>query len=356
MKKIVHIVEAFGGGVFSYMVDLTNYLSDEFDITIAYSLRPQTPSDFKSYFNSNVKLIEVKSFSRSLNIRNDIKACFEIIDLVDKINPDIIHLHSSKAGILGRLAFSSRKRKIFYTPHGYAFLKKDDSKLKRLFYKTLEAIAAKKSSSVIIACSRGEYLESLKLTKSSMYISNGIKISSLQANYTPSVIELNKNKIEVCIIGRICSQKNPEMFNAIASLLPEVNFLWIGDGELRHLLTSSNITVTGWLSREVVIENLIKSNFFILPSLWEGLPISLLEAMYFKKICLVSNIPGNNDVIIHEENGFVCDTAEDYVFCIKKVLDGQVDILKLTNNAHDDVLNKYNTSTSSKKYANLYNN
>ena len=82
-------------------------------------------SDFKSYFNSNVKFIEVKSFSRSVNIKNDINAYFELIKIEKEIKPDIIHLHSSKAGILGRLAFDSRKRKIFYTPHAYAFLKKD---------------------------------------------------------------------------------------------------------------------------------------------------------------------------------------------------------------------------------------
>lgn len=352
MKKILHIVEAFGGGVFSYMVDLANNLTNEFDITIAYSLRPQTPKDFKSYFNDKIKLIEIKSFSRDINFKSDIKAYGEIVDLEKKINPDVIHLHSSKAGVIGRLAFNSKKKNVFYTPHGYSFLKEDDSKVKRFFYRIIEAIAAKNTTS-IIACGKGEYLESLKLSKSSVYISNGVDVECLES--FQNKVELNKGKKTACIIGRICVQKNPAMYNKIANLLPEVDFLWIGDGELKDLLLSPNIKVTGWSTRKTTMTSLQKADFFILPSLWEGLPIALLEAMYFKKICLVSDVIGNNDVIVNEENGFICNDENEYAYNIKKIIKGDIDIERITNNAHNDVCRQYNTHLSSKKYAELYN-
>lgn len=80
-------------------------------------------------------------------------------------------------------------------------------------------------------------------------------------------------------------------------MLPEINFIWIGEGELKTELTSPNITITGWIKREEALRIIRNVDFFILPSLWEGLPISLLEAMYLRKICLVSDVIGNRDVI-----------------------------------------------------------
>jgi len=57
MKKVLHIVESFGGGVFSFLVDLINGIDESYEIVIAYSKRLQTPDDFKSYFNDKVKFI-----------------------------------------------------------------------------------------------------------------------------------------------------------------------------------------------------------------------------------------------------------------------------------------------------------
>ena len=68
-KKVLHIVEAFAGGVFSVLVDLVNSTAEEFDIVIAYSKRTQTPEDFENYFASNVKFIEVENFTRSISLK-----------------------------------------------------------------------------------------------------------------------------------------------------------------------------------------------------------------------------------------------------------------------------------------------
>ena len=77
-KKILYIVEAFGGGIFTILTDLINGLSDKYEIVVAYSLRPQTPENFKDYFNENIKFIEVKNFTRSINFSKDMKALKEI--------------------------------------------------------------------------------------------------------------------------------------------------------------------------------------------------------------------------------------------------------------------------------------
>ena len=138
-------------------------------------------------------------------------------------------------------------------------------------------------------------------------------------------------------------------------LLPELEFVWIGDGELRAELIAPNIVVTGWKTREEVLKIMYDINIFILPSLWEGLPISLLEAMFLKKICLVSNVIGNRDVIKSEENGLICNTAIEYAENIHNILNGKIDGGRLAENAHQDVLHNYNADLMSEKYSEIYN-
>lgn len=357
-KKIVHIVEAFGGGVFTYFVELANSMCDEFDIVIAYAKRKQTPADFEEYFDDRIKLFEVKNFTRSINPLKDFKASIEIHKIIKDENPDIVHLHSSKAGIIGRLIIQAKDRKMFYTPHGFSFLKQDDSKLKRLLYKAIEKTTAVFNKNCkIVACSKGEYKESLKLSSNSTYINNGVNTKEID-----EFVEVKKenqidvNNLKICTIGRIGFQKNPELFNQIAEKFPNIQFTWIGDGELRQSLKSNNIEITGWKARKDVLNELEKNDIFILPSLWEGLPLSLLEAMYLKKVCIVSNVIGNRDVIENEENGFVCNDLNDYVKTIKQIQNGKYNLNIIENNANRDILNEYNIDIMSKKYEQLYNN
>ncbi len=353
-KKVLHIVEAFGGGVFTVLCDLINGLSDEYEIVIAYSLRPQTPKDFKKYFNENVKFIEVKNFTRSINLKKDLKALKEIRNIVKEEKPDVVHLHSSKAGILGRLGIHGKKIKKFYNPHGFSFLKLDDSRLKRFIYKMIEKGAAiVNPRCTIVGCSKGEYEEAKKLNKNSVCINNGINIEKLEQE-TKKLTEkkIDYDNLKICTVGRIGFQKNPKLFNEIAQNFPNLQFTWIGDGELRNELTSPNIKITGWKERKEVLQELNNNDIFLLTSLWEGLPISLLEAMYMKKICIVSNVIGNRDVIKNQKNGYVCDGKEEFIYNLKNINEDKTS--NLITNAYDELINEYDEKKMIKKYKELY--
>lgn len=350
-KKILHIVEAMGGGVFTYIVDLANQLCDEYEVNIAYAIRPQTPEGYREYFDKRIKLIEVKNFTRSINPIKDIKAFFEIKKIEKEIEPDIIHLHSSKAGTLGRWAFNGKKVSVFYTPHGYSFLMQNCGGIKRTIYKIIESVSGRRNCTTI-ACSKGEYDESVKLAKHNTYINNGINISKMHKLIKMCNTTNDQHPFTVFTLGRICYQKNPELFNSIAEKVPDVKFLWIGDGELRDKLTSSNIEITGWVNREKALEHSMQADMFILPSLWEGLPISLLEAMCMRKVCLVSDVIGNRDVIENGVNGFICRSADEFAEIIKK----QKSSLNwsIIEKARQDVLNEYNTTVMGAKYKKIY--
>lgn len=346
-KKILYIVEAMGGGVFTYIVDLANELVNRYDIYIAYAVRKQTPKNYKDYFDKRIHLIEVKNFRRAIAPTKDVAAFFEIKEIATKVKPDVIHLHSSKAGVIGRMAFNG-KIPMFYTPHGYSFLMENYKPLKRRIFKLIEAVCAKRNCTTI-SCSLGEHRESLKLSKHATYVNNGINIAELQ--YIIDKTDKVNHSFTVYTLGRICYQKNPTLFNEIAESLPDVKFIWIGDGELRKELTSKNIEITGWADRATAIKYAMNADVFLLPSRWEGLPISLLESMYMKKVCVVSNVIGNRDVIHNNKNGFVCMEVGEFVKAIEKCRE---DNEALIEQAYQDILKIYNTKVMSEQYSNKY--
>lgn len=348
-KKLLHIVEAMGGGIFTYLVDLTNELVEQYEIYIAFAIHPQTPDNYRLYFDKRIHLIEVTHFTRAINPYKDLKALQEIKKIAKNIKPDIIHLHSSKAGVLGRIAFNAKKIPVFYTPHGYSFLMKDCSRVKRQIYRAIEAVCAKRNCTTI-SCSLGEHKETLKLTKKAVYVNNGINIKKLQ-NMLDG-IEVKKHPFTVFTLGRICYQKNPSLFNEIAKAMPNIKFVWIGDGELRDELKEKNIEITGWVQRTDALTYAMNADLFLLTSLWEGLPVSLLEAMYMRKPCVVSDVIGNHDVIQNEKNGYVCQELSEYKRAIETIEYKETD--ELVDEAYKDILINFNTQIMAKRYHEKY--
>lgn len=345
-KRILFVVEAMGGGVFTYIVDLANELVKTYDMYIAYAVRPQTPENYQEYFDKRIHLVKVKNFTRSINLLKDLKAISEVKKIAKEIRPDIIHLHSSKAGVVGRIAFSGKALRLFYTPHGYSFLMENYKPMKRRLFKFIENVMAKQNCTTI-SCSPGEHQESMKLTKKAVYVNNGINTAELD-----KMLEKVKNvdhPFTVFTLGRICYQKNPSLFNSIAEAMPDTRFLWIGDGELKDDLKSSNIEITGWVDREKALQLSMNADVFLLTSLWEGLPISLLESMYMKKLCVVNDVIGNHDVIHNGENGFVCRTVDEFRIAIQTQ-----GVAMLTEAAFNDIETTYNTLVMGEKYAEIY--
>ena len=350
-KKILYFVEAFGGGVFTYLVNLTNELCDEYDIYIAYGLRKQTPKNFKKYFDKRIHLIKVQNYQRSISLLRDTKALLEMKRIANKVKPDIIHLNSSKAGILGRFLFRNSNVPVFYTPHGYSFLMADISNQKKAFYKLLEKAFAFKNIETI-ACSKGEYEITKELTSNATYVDNGINLKEFDGINMDH--QTNFDHLKIATLGRISLQKNPVMFNRIAESFPNVDFIWIGDGALRDKLTAPNIKVTGWVDNKTALNYLADTDIFLLTSLWEGLPMALLEAMYMEKICVISDVVGNRDVIHDEENGYICDSVNDFIRKVKSIGIERHTLAELIKRAHADVINHYNSAVMAHQYKKIY--
>jgi glycosyltransferase involved in cell wall biosynthesis len=322
--KVVHVIEALGGGVYTYFKDLSYYFGDDeiakdLSTTIIYSgnRKEIDPEKIESEFSKGVSLIKI-DMVREFSPIQDFKSILHLRKELKKINSDVIHLHSSKAGVLGRIAcfLLFKRKKIFYTPHGYSFLRTDISNFTKKVYWFIEKSFQQLFGGITIACGDTEYEISQKIGKSYL-IRNGINIEEIQGHQ----LFHQNTKLTIGIVGRIAFQKNPNLFNAIALRFPDFNFVWIGNGELNCELTAPNIKITGWfMDRNDALKELNAIDIYIQTSLWEGLPIAILEAMAMKKPVLATNIIGNKDVVVPNETGFLFNEIEE--------LDNYLELLK----------------------------
>lgn len=297
--KILYVVESFSTGVYAIVRDIAcNLDPNRFEILILHSLRNDSPKQYHEDFaQPNITLLFVPMGS----YREYVKAIRTIGKTIETYCPDCIHLHSSKAGFLGRIAVDkSICSHIVYSPHGFSFLRTDVGVLKRWIFFQLEYWIDKYVPSKIIAVSDGEKEQAQKITKNSVTINNFIDTAAIQPNKS-------EPGFDFVTTGRIAPQKNPVLFNRIANAMPHHSFLWVGDGPLRSALNAPNITVTGYIPRSEAIAHVTHAKVYLQTSLWEGMPVSLLEAMAAEKAVVASNVIGNKDLIIHDDTGILCD-------------------------------------------------
>lgn len=327
MMHIVHVIEPLGGGTLVSVSQLCNIAADAgYKVTLLYGeARSELPYDFAKFFCPDVKLIAMPGI-RKLSLVHDVAMAKFLRSFFKNEKANFVHLHCAKAGFLGRLLLIRRRGvKVFYSPRGFSFY--SGKPLKNFFYKCLERVAHA-SCGRIIACSKEEYEQAIATF-------GGDKIDLLRnaVDYTqygkngvfvrPRQLNVGASKFLVVASGRLAFQKNPELFAEIAKDFSglKYKFLWVGGGDqgLASKLESAGVEVTGWLSREDAINLINSADVFVLPSRYEGLPISLIEAQQLGIPSVVSNCIGNVDVINITDGGFVCRTKNDYVRVIKRL-------------------------------------
>jgi len=350
--NIVHVAESFAGGVFDFLVALAHGLP-EFSHTIIYGKREDTPLSFEERFPRGTRFYLWQHAAREINPVHDIRALSQIIALLKGMkNADVIHLHSSKAGFLGRLAcrMLGIQDRVIYSPQGVSFLRKDLSVGKVRLFTYLEIIAARFGGQVISSCA-SEEAAFAEVGITATHINNGITCEeyfSARPCHTPMVIGT---------AARITPQKNPALFNEIAQAFlpdPSITFLWMGDGELRHQLSSPNIQITGWMPKDELTQKLQHIDVYLSTSLWEGLPLSVLLAMCAGKPVVLSDCIGNRDLVENGRNGFRFVDKDEAISCIVKLKADAHLVQRMGQSSHELLLDNFHLGTMICQYKELY--
>ena len=356
---IVHIVEPFASGVALFVRSLTEAMPNDTHIVVHGERKSEMAAKEvkKKFPTNNVRFIKWPSAGRRIHLFKDLVALREIYKILFRLKRknlvDAVHLHSSKSGLLGRIACKLLGiSNIFYTPNGASFLSASN-KISKFFFQWVEKISHKLLGGNIVCCSASELEQYQKIGIIGDYINNGITIkTSHKPVYKPSA-----GKFTVVTSGRIENQKDPTLFNAIASWfqdMPHVQFIWVGDGQDKVLFTSKNIKVTGWLDVEQVNEYVFSADVFLSTSKYEGLSFSVLEALELKKAVLLSNCTGNVDIVKNGINGDLFTTANDAIIKILQYYNNREMLDVMGRYSRDICKKEFNGKQNFKTYRDLY--
>lgn len=346
MKIFQVITVSEYGGAQSIVANLVKKLRSENEMSILYGGEGEAWSSLGNSFTR----IKLNAHRKSISLA-DITLLFKLIYYRIKYNPDIIHLHSSKMGVLGRLAFS--KKKTIYTVHGFDSVRKNYRQF-LIIEKLLKNRAAK-----IVGVSQYDVdgLIEEKISKNVMCIYNGVPdYYNTPANYDKAFeIQLNEIKLQyskvVMCIARISEQKRFDLFLDIAQKMPQYAFVWIGNKEPITDLPK-NVFCLGEINSAQIY--LRFADLFVLPSNYEGLPMSLLEAMSFAKPIVASAVGGVPEVL-NQGNGFAVNNEIDiFVEKINYILSDDDVHRTMSEKSRELYLEHYTIDKMVDNYLNVY--
>jgi glycosyltransferase involved in cell wall biosynthesis len=352
---IIHVVEPFATGINTFIHELISGMSEDRHIIIHGERDDNRElASIIAEYKNDVQFVRWEHAQRELRFLKDFRSYLSLRKLLKKYSFDILHLHSSKAGAIGCFwSFTNRRKNVVYTPNAVSFLRTDVSKLKIKLFQFIEK-CIHRSGVNIVSCSQSEYDAYKRIGIDTKTIKNGVTIEQDDNKELPTENPLFK----IVVNGKITVQKNPETINKVAKHFeddPSISFTWIGDGELKGVLDSSNINVVGWCTKEEVFEQLETADLYLSASLWEGLPLSCIEAMSFKLPLLLSNCSGNVDLVETGTNGYIFDSEQQAIEYIKELKDNPQK-KKLMSDNSEKMYEEYDNYRCAQEYRELYSN
>lgn len=319
--RVLHVAQA-AGGVDRYIRMLLKYLDkDKFENIFVCS------QDFhKEDYSGLVIAFEQIEMTRAIG-RKDFKAIWEVRKLLKKYHPDILYVHSSKAGAIARIANIGINNHCVYNPHGWAFNMRCSNRQK-LLYTVIERIAALFCEKIIcISDAEKQSAIDKKICRKEKLkvIFNGVDIDEYENGVHGAVKKTTLNIADdafvVGMVGRISPQKAPDVFTRAAKLIkekiPNAYFIIVGNGEQENEIwklakdngISNSLLITGWVDNPMNYVELF--DVACLLSRWEGFGLALPEYMMARKPIVATRVDAIPSIIIDGKNGILVDVDDE---------------------------------------------
>jgi glycosyltransferase involved in cell wall biosynthesis len=315
MKILYCITGADIGGAQRHLMHLVEWFKDNGDVVEVVTGEEGPLVDWLKEKEIPVTIIPIP---RKIEWKADWQAFLKLRAHIRRNQYDVVHCHSSKAGIIGRLAaFISRVPKIVFTAHGFVFTDPTLSTKKKSFYILLEKLFGALSTD-IITVSQYDYEAGLEIglrSKKMNVIHNGLPKNNIQTlsdwKKKQEMLGLEDKKI-IGFVGRLVSEKNVDMIIRLAALFKQqstvkVEFWLIGDGKLethyRNEVKGKSLDslITFWGNQDDVLSWMDRMHIQIITSHKEGLPYVLLEAMGRGLPVISTDVGGVKEVLDPEQ-------------------------------------------------------
>lgn len=367
MKKILHIqvLPIFSGVQHISFEILKGLPSTEYDKTIIFSSQgtdEQKQFIMDIFSKIDVRVIFSKYLKREISLIDDWKAFWEIYNICKTEQFDILHTHSTKPGVIGRLAGSfAHVSLVLHTVHGLSF-HKFISFPKWQFYWLCEMSASFFCDRIILV--NDYYRRYFKIFKSKVQrIYNAIDYSKF---FPVQTVSNANGKINILFVGRLDSQKNPLSLLQAAKLVVkernDVIFTLVGTGELdvlcKQYISDNNlesyVKLAGWSSCPE--EFYARADIFVASSIYEAFGLMFLEAGYFALPSCATNVEGIPEVIIDGVTGLLCAPNDEVAMAnnILKLCSDKNLRIKMGQAAKEHVINTFSLAKMNKLYKKIY--
>ncbi len=342
--KVLEVLEATVGGAWKHVRQLLLGLDPaRFELHLACSTErdPSVAAELDALRKQGVRVWPVRMVRRPAPL-TDLKALQALTAIIRAGRYDVVHTHAAKAGFLGRLAARrAGVRAILHTPHTFPFERRDT--LLGPLYRALERVAAKWAHRLILVSpSQRQIAEGAGIGSPErlVVVPNGIRLPEGDAATTRRkfrhALGLGESDPAIGFVGRVTPQKDVQTFLRVAGelcrALPEVRLFIVGGADnpryVRRLRPPASREAVGVLAghdgsamwsaelpvhvlgpRPDAAELVAAFDVVLLPSLYEGLPYSLLEAMAQGVAVVASRVTGNQDAIEHGLSGFLVEAG-----------------------------------------------
>ncbi|MDT0582709.1 glycosyltransferase family 4 protein [Brumicola blandensis] len=282
---------------------------------------------------NKIPIKSVTSLVRELSPANDFKAYFELKKLLADYSPDIVACHSAKAGLLGRLAASKLNLPVVYTAHGWPFTEGVPN-LRASIYRYVETFMANFCNNIITVSDYDKKLavrHAVADESKIRVIWNGVPEDSLIQNR-----ESKDSATLIPTILMIARFEQPKNFSLLLRALSGLTDLkwqakFVGDGPdlttvkslCDELSLNERVSFLGW--RNDIANLLSEADIFTLISDWEGLPLSILEAMRAGLPVIASDVGGVKEAVEHEQSGLLVSNkqVEEITTALQQLLTGK---------------------------------
>lgn len=359
--KVLHIGEYVVGGVATYLNELVAYQRRFFDVYLMMS-------DYNSASDFDLEPDHILRYEYKRHPKYFLQAMKHIRQAIKKIQPDIIHIHSSFAGMLARGLFFvfPQKASVFYCSHGWSFLMDTKPRLKRAYFMIEKMLEFK--TDFIINISRYELEQSVQLGMSpskSRFVYSGLREKKSNPSFDANVPAVwsssdEEGVIRLLFVGRYDRQKGLDVLLDVLAKHPELQELLrlyvIGDSVLENneWHFPDNVVRLGWVDNAAIDRYYQQCDAVIMPSRWEGLPLVAIEAMKNRKAVIASNRASLPELVSHELNGYIFDLDQP-----KELLDILIKLDKKTLAAMGEVgrgiyLERFSADRMNEEFVSLY--
>ena len=301
--KVLHVIARMNvGGTARYVGELVENISDS-----ALATGYVQGAEIEDPIISTLDAYRIPHMGRRLSPVNDFRAWLELRALVKKLKPEIIHTHTFKAGLIGRLVGGNHKR--IHTFHGHLFGDKTFSRLARKIITLAEIYLAMKTEVLVSVGERvGAELRAAGVGVGKVWLSipPGVetlpKLPKLDAR---TILGLDPDAFLVGWMARITGVKNPLLMLEVARALPGVQFIMAGGGDLIERVKENapkNVIILGWTDASTFWSAV---DCALSTSDNEGMPIALIEAQLAGVPVVATDVGSNSEVIQDGVTGLV---------------------------------------------------